>query len=312
MRAAGLRFPPAQPTAHSGRAGRRRAGDHPVGQRHRHRRRRGQARGRGGRHRGPVHAPDGQHPAEDISAHPGAAPCRRARIASRTRPIRPNPGTAADRHLVAADPGVQPHRRALPVAVGDQQGAALVRARAVTARARVGGTDRPPSPSTTRSMPSSSTAATSTGSAPGSGITREPAQVRTHLHGGQQTDVGLADDRRRDRPPPSPPPPCSAAATGLPSAPPPIPLGNPPGSSSASDSGIGSKLCEAGSRSSTGGPGRAARAHLARHRRHLAAQLLYLLSAVFRHPDPGLMPPSSHTSGYQILHCVRMYVRYSE
>ena len=45
------------------------------------------------------------------------------------------------------------------------------RARATTALARDGGTDRPPKPSTTRSIPSISTAATSTGSAPGSGIT---------------------------------------------------------------------------------------------------------------------------------------------
>ena len=62
LRASGLRFPTAQTPPHPRRAGRRRAGDDPVGQRDRHRGRRGQAgRGRRG-HGGPVHAPDGQHP----------------------------------------------------------------------------------------------------------------------------------------------------------------------------------------------------------------------------------------------------------
>ncbi len=67
LRASCLGLAAAQAAAHPRPSGRRRAGDDPVGQRDRHRRRGGQiGRSRRG-HRGPIHAPDGQHPRH---AHP--------------------------------------------------------------------------------------------------------------------------------------------------------------------------------------------------------------------------------------------------
>ena len=151
LRAPGLSFPAAQAAPHPGRAGRRRTGDHPVGQRDRDRRRRGQTRRRRRGDRGPVHAPDGQHPWTAEDTHPPTArtePKDRplARMASRTLLIRPHPGVGDRRragHLVAADPGLQPSRRAMPVAAGDQQRAALL-PRPGHHRPRPGRRHRPP------------------------------------------------------------------------------------------------------------------------------------------------------------------------
>ena len=91
FRTPGLRLTAAQTAPHPDRPGRCRTGDHPVGQRDRHRAPSGPARrGRRG-DRGPVHAPDGQHPGGTAPHSPTAlaAPTDRphARMANRTRPI---------------------------------------------------------------------------------------------------------------------------------------------------------------------------------------------------------------------------------
>lgn len=68
---------------------------------------------------------------------------------------------------VAGDAGVEGEVDTGPMPFRDNQCGVLVRTRAVTARARVGATVRPPSPRTIRETPSSNTAATSAGSSPG-------------------------------------------------------------------------------------------------------------------------------------------------
>ena len=202
--------------------------------------------------------------------------------------------SAAPRHFVAADPGLQPSRCAVPVAAGDQQRATLLRARATTARARVGDTERPPRPSTTRSMPSISTAATSTGSAR-FGIRQRADSDPLPFQ------LPQADPRRADRrwphalPPPSPPPPCSTTATGHPTAPPPFP-------SAMWSAGPQSAIRE---RQQTFRLGQhIVRRHLAAsagtnlpgYRRHLAAQVFYLFSAV--NPMPIQAHRSRHNSTF--------------
>ena len=132
-------------------------------------------RGRRG-DRGPIHAPDGQHPGHGTlstdCARVGPKDRPRARMANRTRLIRPHRAagpraTPRTDHLVAADPGLQPSGGALPVAAGDQQGAPLLPG-ARRHGPRPGRRHRTPAQaSTTRSRPSISTAATSTGSVPG-------------------------------------------------------------------------------------------------------------------------------------------------
>ena len=125
------------------------------------------------------------------------------------------------------------------------------RARATTARARVAGTDRPARPSTTRSRPSINTAATSTGSAPGSGI------IASRL---RSAPISAAASSPKSGSPTTaawPPAAVTAAAmpTGSERAPEStatVPLGNPAGSSAASDCGTGSKLSEPGSTASAG------------------------------------------------------------
>ena len=66
LRTTRLSLPAAQPTPHTDRAGRRRTCHDAVGQGDRYRVGRGQPRCRRRGHRGPVHAPDGQHPGPRI------------------------------------------------------------------------------------------------------------------------------------------------------------------------------------------------------------------------------------------------------
>lgn len=122
----------------------------------------------------------------------------------------------------------------------------LCRALAVTARALVGATDRPPRPRTTRSKPSISTAATSTGSAPGSGISA--SLVRS-------APISTAANRPTSGWPTiaACPPAAVTAATMLngsdraPDNTATTPRGNPLGRTPAHDSGVGSKCSEGGS-----------------------------------------------------------------
>ena len=202
LRAPGLGFPAAQAAPHPDRASRGRAGDDPVGQRDRHRRRRGQLGPDRRGNRRPIHAPDGQHPR---CAHPPTActdpkPRPLARMASRTRLIRPHPGyrpaAAAACHLVAADPGLQPGRRALPVAAGDQQRATLL-PRAGHHRPRPGRRHRAPAKAEHDQIHAVHQHRCHLNRiCPRIGNDGEPAQIRPHLDGREQTDVGLADDGR--------------------------------------------------------------------------------------------------------------------
>ena len=181
---------------------------------------------------------------EDTGIHPARAravtrrPAHTPLTCSRTRLIRPKPGRLARGDLVAADPGLKPRGRPLPVTVGDQQGAPLV----------AGPRHHRPRPGLRHPAPAQAedhqihAVDEHRGHLHriGSGIRyhREPAQVGPHLRGGQQADIRLADDCRRCRPPPSPRPPCPAAATGLPRAPPPsraaaAPAATPPATAAA-------------------------------------------------------------------------------
>ena len=122
-----------------------------------------------------------------------------ARMASRTLLIRPHPeaGATASRtgDLIATDPGLQPGGRPLPVATGDQQGAALL-PRPGHHRPRPAGRHRP----ATQAEHHQIHAIHQHGGhldriGTGFGDDRDPAQIRAHFDGRQQADVGLADDR---------------------------------------------------------------------------------------------------------------------
>ena len=110
----------------------------------------------------------------------------------------PQAGGAAARtgHLVAADPGLQPSGSPLPVAAGDQQGATLL-TRAGHHRPRPGRRHRTPAQAEHHQIHAVHQHRGHLDRiGPGVGDDREPAQIRTHLHGRQQANVGLADDRR--------------------------------------------------------------------------------------------------------------------
>ena len=99
LRAAGLRLTATQPAPHPDRSRRRRTGDDAVGQGDRDRVGGRQSCGGRGGHRRPIHAPERKNPGhrQPPAAIRGCPGIRRllARVSSRTRPIRPRPGTAA-------------------------------------------------------------------------------------------------------------------------------------------------------------------------------------------------------------------------
>ena len=106
-----------------------------------------------------------------------------------------NPRATAAGDLVAADPGLQSGGRPLPVAIGDQQGAALL-PRPGHHRPRAGGGHRPPAQAEHHQIHAVHQHRGHLDRiGTGFGDDRDPAQVRSHFDGRQQTDVGLADDR---------------------------------------------------------------------------------------------------------------------
>ena len=137
----------------------------------------------------------------------------RARMANRTRLIRPHPGWgyspasgrcphagegggARTGHVVAADPGLQPSGCPLPVAAGDQQGATLL-TRARHHGPRPGRRHRTPAQAEHHQIHAIHQHRGHLDRiGPGVGDDRKPAQIRAHLHGRQQAHIGLADDRR--------------------------------------------------------------------------------------------------------------------
>ena len=199
-------------------------------------------------------------------------------------------------YLIAADPGLQPGGRPLPVAAGDQQRAALLTCPG-RHRPGAGGRHRPPTKAEHHQIHAVNQHRghlDRIGS--GFGDDRDPAQVRPHFHGGEQADVGLADDRgvptlgrhrrhhaqrqrpgarqHRHRPARQPrglgvPPACGGQ----------LGLGVPPARRAGGRFGHRQQSFRVGEQVRRRRRASLPAAHFAGHRRYLATQVFYLLSA---------------------------------
>ncbi len=99
-------------------------------------------------------------------------------------------------HLIAGDPGLQPSRCALPVPIGDQQGAALLPGPCHHHPGPARRHRTSAQPEHHQIHPVHQHRGHLDGVGARVGDHREPAQIGAHLHRGQQSDIGLADDHR--------------------------------------------------------------------------------------------------------------------